>query len=120
MLTGRTKAIASEFAPPAHSEPDVIEIADRERRRLGRELHDGLCQSLAGIAALTAALSRDLAANVADPNYCGEWNITGYTGELKANKTYTGYVASWAGSADPGIVATGVELRSRDATVTWK
>jgi two-component system sensor kinase FixL len=64
MLTGRTKAIASEFAPPAHSEPDVIEIADRERRRLGRELHDGLCQSLAGIAALTAALSRDLAANV--------------------------------------------------------
>ncbi|WJY98258.1 hypothetical protein CFOUR_09365 [Corynebacterium fournieri] len=62
----------------------------------------------------------DLAANVADPNYCGEWNITGYTGELKANKTYTGYVASWAGSADPGIVGRGVELKSRDTTLTWR
>jgi len=37
--------------------------AERERRRLGRELHDGLCQSLAGIAALSSTLSRSLAAD---------------------------------------------------------
>lgn len=36
------------------------EIADRERQRLGRELHDGLCQTLAGIAALSASLSKGL------------------------------------------------------------
>jgi signal transduction histidine kinase len=30
---------------------EVLEIADRKRQRLGRELHDGLCQSLAGIGA---------------------------------------------------------------------
>ena len=34
-----------------------------KKQRLGRELHDGLCQSLAGIAALASALSRSLAAN---------------------------------------------------------
>jgi signal transduction histidine kinase len=34
-------------------------------KRLGQELHDGLCQSLTGIAALTSVLSRSLAANAA-------------------------------------------------------
>jgi PAS domain S-box-containing protein len=43
-------------------ERKILEIADREKERLGRELHDGLCQSLAGIAALSATLSRRLAA----------------------------------------------------------
>jgi PAS domain S-box-containing protein len=42
-------------------EREILEIADREKERLGRELHDGLCQSLAGIAALSSALSRRLA-----------------------------------------------------------
>ena len=44
-------------------EREVLEIADRERRRIGLELHDGLCQSLAGLAALASALSRNLAAS---------------------------------------------------------
>lgn len=44
-------------------EREILEILDRERQRLGRELHDGLCQSLAGIAALSSALSRSLAAS---------------------------------------------------------
>jgi signal transduction histidine kinase len=44
-------------------EQEILAIADREKERLGRELHDGLCQSLAGIAALSSALSRSLAAN---------------------------------------------------------
>jgi signal transduction histidine kinase len=44
-------------------EREILEIADREKQRFSRELHDVLCQSLAGIAALTAALSRSLAAS---------------------------------------------------------
>jgi PAS domain S-box-containing protein len=43
-------------------ERQIIEVADREKERLGRELHDGLCQTLAGIAALSKTLSRSLAA----------------------------------------------------------
>jgi signal transduction histidine kinase len=44
-------------------EREVLQIADREKERLGRDLHDGLCQSLAGIAALGTVLSRSLAAS---------------------------------------------------------
>jgi signal transduction histidine kinase len=42
-------------------EREILAVADHEKERVGRELHDGLCQSLAGIAALSSALSRRLA-----------------------------------------------------------
>jgi signal transduction histidine kinase len=51
----------SEFSRQELLEREILEIADRERRRIGRELHDGLCQSLTGIAALCSVLSRSLA-----------------------------------------------------------
>ena len=56
---------AASRKPPRRAllEQEAIEIARREKQRIGRELHDGLCQSLAGIAALSSALSRELAAN---------------------------------------------------------
>lgn len=44
-------------------EQEILEIAEKERERLGRELHDGLCQTLAGVAALSSALSKRLAAS---------------------------------------------------------
>ncbi len=43
-------------------EREILQVADQEKERLGRELHDGLCQTLAGISALSATLSRRLAA----------------------------------------------------------
>ena len=46
-------------------EREVIQSVDHERERLSRELHDGLCQTLAGIAALSATLSRKTAADSA-------------------------------------------------------
>jgi signal transduction histidine kinase len=52
-----------DAGPQKLLERQILEIADHEKRRLGRELHDGLCQSIAGIAALTSALSRSLAAS---------------------------------------------------------
>lgn len=51
-VTGR------EIMTPARLESKVAEAIDRERQRMGRELHDGVCQTLAGIAALSAALTR--------------------------------------------------------------
>jgi signal transduction histidine kinase len=44
-------------------EREILQVADQEKERLGRELHDGLCQTLAGISALSATLSRKLAAS---------------------------------------------------------
>jgi signal transduction histidine kinase len=44
-------------------EQENLEIADLERERLGRDLHDGLCQTLAGISALSTTLSKKLGSN---------------------------------------------------------
>jgi PAS domain S-box-containing protein len=56
-------ATARDITEGKRLEREVLEIIDQERERLGRELHDGLCQSLAGIAALSSTLSKRLAAD---------------------------------------------------------
>ena len=55
-------ATARDVTDRKRLEREILDIGDREKERLGRELHDGLCQNLAGIAALSAALARKLAA----------------------------------------------------------
>jgi signal transduction histidine kinase len=50
---------------PFFEQREVLAILDREKERLGRELHDGLCQTLAGISALSATLARKLARSCA-------------------------------------------------------
>jgi signal transduction histidine kinase len=51
-LHGRRRiyATARDVTWQKRLEREVLEIVDREKERLGRELHDGLCQTLAGIA----------------------------------------------------------------------
>jgi signal transduction histidine kinase len=39
-------------------EREILEISGREQRRIGRDLHDGLCQHLAGIGLLAQAFAR--------------------------------------------------------------
>lgn len=53
-------ASARDVTGQKRLERELIEAGDRERERIGRELHDGLCQNLAGIAALSATLARKL------------------------------------------------------------
>jgi PAS domain S-box-containing protein len=42
-------------------EKEVLEISDRERQRIGQDLHDGICQHLAGIELMSQALEQKLA-----------------------------------------------------------
>jgi PAS domain S-box-containing protein len=42
-------------------EKEIIEISDRERQRIGQDLHDGLCQQLAGIELMSQVLEQKLA-----------------------------------------------------------
>ncbi|MDE3069059.1 MAG: PAS domain S-box protein, partial [Verrucomicrobiota bacterium] len=42
-------------------EREILETGERERRRIGRDLHDGLCQQLAGIELMSQALEQKLA-----------------------------------------------------------
>ncbi|HEV2208824.1 MAG TPA: response regulator [Verrucomicrobiae bacterium] len=43
-------------------EKEILEISDQERRRIGQDLHDGLCQHLAGIELMSQVLEQKLAA----------------------------------------------------------
>lgn len=44
-------------------EREILEISDREQHRIGQDLHDGLCQQLAGIELMSQVLERKLAAS---------------------------------------------------------
>jgi PAS domain S-box-containing protein len=57
---GEIYATARDITDRKRFEREILEILDREKERLGRELHDGLCQTLAGISALSATLARKL------------------------------------------------------------
>jgi signal transduction histidine kinase len=61
----RTKALRREIAERERLDRDIAEVADRERRRLGQELHDGLCQHLTGTALAAQTLRGNLAARSA-------------------------------------------------------
>jgi two-component system sensor kinase FixL len=41
-------------------EKEILEISDREQRRIGQDLHDGLCQHLAGIELMSQVLAQNL------------------------------------------------------------
>jgi len=42
-------------------EKEILETSDREQRRIGQDLHDGLCQQLAGIELMSQVLEQNLA-----------------------------------------------------------
>ncbi len=46
----------------AEVEKAILETIEKEQRRIGQDLHDGLCQQLTGIALIAKALSQKLAA----------------------------------------------------------
>lgn len=56
------EGIARDITERKRLEREILEISNREQRRIGHDLHDGVCQQLAGIAFLTATLAEDLEA----------------------------------------------------------
>jgi signal transduction histidine kinase len=61
----RTKALRHEIAERERLDREIAEVADRERRRLGQDLHDSLCQHLTGTALTAQTLREKLAARSA-------------------------------------------------------
>ena len=49
-----------EITERKHLEQEILEISGREQRRIGQDLHDGLCQQLAGIELLAQVLEQKL------------------------------------------------------------
>jgi len=57
----RIVGIAEDVTERKHLEEEILNISDRERRRIGQDIHDGLCQHLAGTAFAAKALEQTLA-----------------------------------------------------------
>jgi signal transduction histidine kinase len=58
----RTDALTREIQERVRLQKELIETGDREQRRVGRELHDGLCQHLTGTALAGHLLAQKLGA----------------------------------------------------------
>jgi two-component system CheB/CheR fusion protein len=51
------EGIARDITERKRLEKEILEVSNREQRRIGHDLHDGVCQQLAGIAYLTDILA---------------------------------------------------------------
>jgi signal transduction histidine kinase len=58
----RTAALTEEMAERERLERELLEISEREQRRIGQDLHDGLCQHLTGATLAGQVLEEKLAA----------------------------------------------------------
>jgi len=56
----RARALALETAERQRLEQEMLEISEREQRRIGQDLHDGLCQHLTGTALASQVLAEKL------------------------------------------------------------
>jgi two-component system CheB/CheR fusion protein len=58
--SGEIEGTARDITERKRLEREILEISNREQRRIGHDLHDGVCQQLAGIALMTASLADKL------------------------------------------------------------
>lgn len=56
-----TVVIVSDIGRREQLERAVLEISEREQRRIGQDLHDGVCQHLTGVSLLSRSLQQKLA-----------------------------------------------------------
>lgn len=61
-LAASNAALRAEMAERQRLEGEIIAVSEREQMRIGRELHDGVGQVLTGVAMLSEALRKRLAA----------------------------------------------------------
>jgi signal transduction histidine kinase len=57
----RATALTREIAERQRLERDLLDVSEREQRRIGQDLHDGLCQHLTGTAIAGHVLAEKLA-----------------------------------------------------------
>jgi len=60
VLHEANRELSEEITERTRLEREIIRISEREQRRIGEDLHDGVCQELAAIALMTRALATNL------------------------------------------------------------
>lgn len=61
-LVAANKELTAQMDERARLENALLNISEQEQRRLGQDLHDGLCQSLSGLAFMARSLAKTLEA----------------------------------------------------------
>jgi len=61
-IVAANEALKAQMEERARLENTLLEVAEQEQRRLGQDLHDGLCQSLTGLAFMARSLTKKLEA----------------------------------------------------------
>ena len=61
-VTQRTRELTNEMQERARLEKEILEISEREQRRIGHDLHDSICQHLTATAMAGHVLGEKLAA----------------------------------------------------------
>lgn len=59
-LLAANEELQNEIALRKRLEREILEVSDREQRRLGQDLHDSLCQHLTAVAFMTRAMGERL------------------------------------------------------------
>jgi len=59
-LSLANKSLVREIAQRNEAEKAILDVSNREQRRLGQDLHDGLSQTLAGVKLMTERVKREL------------------------------------------------------------
>jgi len=57
----RIAGISEDVTERKRLEREILDISDREQRRIGQDIHDGLCQQLVGVAFVARLLENKLA-----------------------------------------------------------
>lgn len=60
-LEGSNRALEAEIRERKQLEREILEVSEREQKRVGQDLHDGLSQLLRGVAYLSQVLQENLA-----------------------------------------------------------
>ena len=60
-LTKTNRHLQAEKKERAQLEREILLVSEREKRRIGQDLHDGLCQELAAAAFFLKASARKVA-----------------------------------------------------------
>ena len=60
LLKQANEELKSEIVNRRQLEFDLIQVSEREHRRIGHDLHDGICQELAGVRFALESISRKL------------------------------------------------------------
>jgi signal transduction histidine kinase len=61
LAVGSLAVVTSDLRHRERLEREVLEISERERNRIGQDLHDGVCQHLTGISLFSRSLQQKLA-----------------------------------------------------------